>query len=388
MKHLARRVRVAFVITGLRTGGAEQTLLQLLPRLDPRIEPHVLSLTSLGDLGGAFVDAGVPVEAMGMAPGPGAPLAFWRLVRRLGQLRPAVVQTALYHADLVGGLAARLAGVPRLAWNIRNGGAALEALKPHARAAVWLSARASWRLPDRIVCCSRAARRRHVELGYDDSRFEVIANGVDLARWRPWPEARARLRAELAIPAAAPVVGLIARLDPQKDHRGFFAAAGRLHRERPDVHFVLAGGGVDARAANLRAWIDDAGVGAVTHLIGRRDDIHDWMPGLDLLVSTSIGEAFPNVVGEAMACGVPCVVTDVGDSAWIVGDTGTVVPPGDAEAAARAWRVVLDRPAASRLEQGRAARARIAGAFELSSAVRRYDDFYLDLARGPVPAYA
>lgn len=388
MKSPAQRVRVAFVITGLRTGGAEQTLLRLLPRLDPRIEPHVLSLTSLGDLGPAFVEAGVPVEAMGMAPGPGAPLAFWRLVRRLGQLRPAVVQTALYHADLVGGLAARLAGVPRLAWNIRNGGAALDALKPHARAAVWLSARASWRLPDRIVCCSHAARQRHVELGYDDSRFEVIANGFDLARWRPQQDARARLRAELAIPAAAPVVGLVARLDPQKDHRGFFAAAGRLHRERPDVHFVLAGGGVDASAASLRAWIDDAGVGAVTHLIGRRDDMHDWMPGLDLLVSTSIGEAFPNVVGEAMACAVPCVVTDVGDSAWIVGDTGTVVPPGDPEAAARAWRDFLERPAAARLEQGRAARARIAGAFELSTVVRRYDDFYLDLARGPVPAYA
>jgi glycosyltransferase involved in cell wall biosynthesis len=381
------RLRVAFVITGLEAGGAEHTLLRVLPRLVGTIRPKVLSMTGLGPIGERLQAAGIEVEALGM-PRSGA--ALWRLPALIGWLRaeaPEVVQTVLYHANLVGGLAARLAGVRSVAWSIHNSAGRLDAVKRSTRHIVHASARLSGWLPDRIMCCSELALRNHVALGYDASRFELIPNGFDLDLWRPDREAHGWLRAQFGFPAEAPVIGLFARLDPQKNHAGFFEAAGLLHRERPDVRFVLAGQGVTDATPQVRAWMERAGVAGVTRLLGQRDDVARLAAGLDLSVLMSIGEAFPNTVGESMACGVPCVVTDVGDAALMVGPTGVVVPVDDPRAAAQAWRAVLELPPDERRRMGQAARARIAERYELSVVARRYADFYQRLA-GPSAARA
>ena len=207
----------------------------------------------------------------------------------------------------------------------------------------------------------------------------VIPNGFDLARFRPDLAARASVRSELGLPEDTPLVGLIARLDPQKNHVGFFEAAAKVHRSCPDTHFLLAGAGVDDSSPSIRRVIQQAGVGDHTHLLGRREDIPRLMAALNVLASSSFGEGFPNVLGEAMACGVPCVVADVGDSAEIVGDTGRVVASGDMAGLAHHIVDILELSCQERHALGIAARERVQARYDIGSVVRQYERFYENL---------
>lgn len=382
-------MRLVFIITGLGVGGAETMLLKLLERLDrQRFSPHVISLTTLGVVGPRVAALGIPVEAMHLRAGRPDPRAVVTLTRRIRALRADAVHTWMYHADLLGGLAARLAGVSALAWCVRHSNIA----RAHNKRSTWIVARscalASRWIPRRIVFCSDAARRNHAAIGYADKKAQVLPNGFDLVRFRPDMASRAELRLELGLPADAPLVGLIGRTDPQKNHAGFVEAMGMLHRQRPQAHFVLAGEGATQENLQLAQWISQAGLQRACHLLGYRGDMPHIMAGLDVLVSSSLGESFSNVLGEAMACGVPCAVTDVGDSAYIVGDTGRVVAPADAPALADATQSLLDLSLAQRMAQGNAARERVNQLFEIGEVVRHYERFYEGLlggATGPTP---
>ena len=372
--------RVLYIITGLSTGGAEMMLFKVLERLDrQRFSPHVISLTTLGDLAPRIVALGIPVEAMGMRPSITGWLNFFRLVRLLKRLHPDVVHTWMYHADLLGGLAARLAGISAVGWCIRNSNLDKDKTKFLTRAVVGLCALISKWVPSRILSCSEKARQVHVAHGYAAEKMVVVPNGFDLTRFKPDNDARHRIRAELGITEQTPLVGLIGRFDPQKNHAGFFEAAVVLHREMPQVHFVLIGNGIDINNAALMQAITHAGVLANTHLLGLRNDIPELMAALDVLASSSYGEAFPNVLGEAMACGVPCAVTDVGDSAYIVGDTGRVVASGDMHGLAAALGDLLALPLPEKAALSERARARVAEHFEIGGVVRRYEKFYESL---------
>ncbi|MHB8938520.1 MAG: glycosyltransferase family 4 protein [Thiobacillus sp.] len=372
--------RIVFIITGLSTGGAEMMLLKLLEHLDrQRFAPHVISLTTLGELAPRIAALGIPVEAVGMKPGLPSPSGFFRLVQILKRLNPDVVHTWMYHADLLGGLAARLAGISAIGWGIRNSNLDKDKTKFSTRAVVGLCASVSKWVPSRILSCSEQARQIHVARGYVAEKMVVVPNGFDLTRFKPDTDARHRIRAELGIAEQTPLVGLIGRFDPQKNHAGFFEAAGALHRHLPQVHFVLAGQGIDTSNAALMQAITRAGVLANTHLLGLRSDMPGLMAALDVLASSSYGEAFPNVLGEAMACGVPCAATDVGDSAYIVGDTGRVVASGDMTGLAAALEELLALPPPEKAALGERARARVAENFEIGGVVRRYEDFYESL---------
>lgn len=355
-------------------------LLKVLERLDARFAPHVISLTSLGEIGARIQELGIPVEALGMRPGFPSPLAFFRLVRRLKALNPEIVHTWMYHADLLGGLAARLAGVDAIGWCIRNSNLDRDKTKLSTRVVVGACAQASRWIPDRILTCSEVARQVHVDRGYRADKMVVIPNGFDLARFQPDPLAKAAVRSEFGVGADTILVGLIGRFDAQKNHAGFFEAAGLLHSRFPTVRFVLAGKGMDEGNDELMRAIGVAGMRDATHLLGMRSDISRLMATLDVLASSSYGEAFPNVLGEAMACGVPCAVTDVGDSAYIVGNTGRVVPPGDMAGLAAAMESLLTMAAEERRVLGERARARVAENFEIGRVVKRYEAFYEELA--------
>ena len=371
-------IKIAHVINALAIGGAEGMLLKLLSRLDRRaFDPRVYTLLSpAGSVGDAIRALGIPVRELGMGRGAPNPLHVLRLARWLRRDRPDLVQTWLYHADLIGGIAGRLAGAP-VVWNIRN--STLDASSSRRRTVrlVQVSARVSAWLPDAIVCCSRTASDVHVDAGYARRKIALIPNGFDLDVFRPNPRARAAIRRALRIPDAAPVIGVAGRFDPQKDFRTFVEAAGRLRAIAPEVRFVLCGRDVDRANGELTRWIDEAGVADASHLLGERTDIADVNASLDIATSSSsYGEAFSNAVGEAMACAVPCVVTDVGDSAWIVGDTGRVVPPRDPAALAAAWSGLLSLDRHARRELGRRARRRIADSFSIDVVVRAYEDTY------------
>ena len=373
-------IRVMHVITGLGTGGAEVMLERLLSSTDrDLVEASVVSLTTMGDVGARIEARGTVVTALGMSRRMPSPRALLALREAIGAFRADVVQCWMYHADLLGGLAARSLGVPAI-WSLRQRNLSAEANSMPTRLTMRVCAGLSSRVPSRIVCGSEAARRAHLAIGYSGDRMVVIPNGFDLGRFRPSEEDRASVRSELGLAPDTPLVGLVARFDPQKDHRTFLGAVGMTLRERGDVHFVLCGGGVTPDNAELARWIDVAGARPVVHLLGRRDDIPRLTAALDIAVSSSIGEGFSNTIGEAMASGVPCVVTDVGDSAAIVGESGIVVPPRDASALAGSWLRVLAMTPAERARLGADARARIEEHFTLDAIARRYESLWMEVA--------
>jgi glycosyltransferase involved in cell wall biosynthesis len=372
-------IKITHIISGLQADGAETVLHAISSRMDPnRFQNEVISLTDLGPMTERFTASGISVRALGMQPGIPNPYRLLRLAGWLSQSKPQVVQTWMYHADLIGGVAAQLAGKLPVVWGIHHAN-----LDPsqNKRMTIWTArvcARLSRRMPSRIVCCSEVSRRAHARFGYAEHKMEVIHNGFDLQQFRPNVEARASLRQELGISSDAPLVGMAARFHVQKGHRNFIEAAGRLHGNAPDVHFVLCGQGVDVNNAELTDWIKQCGPGLkeVVHLLGSRKDMARFFAALDVATSASLSEAFPMAVGEAMACGTPCVVTDVGDSAAIVGETGKVVPASDPRALADAWQQLLARNPADRQQMGQAARNRVERRFGIGSIVERYQELY------------
>ncbi|WP_326536472.1 glycosyltransferase family 4 protein [Pseudorhodoferax sp.] len=379
-------VRIAFVITGLGVGGAEAMLLKLLQRIDRQaFSPHVLSLSSTGELGPAIEALGIPVTALDMPANWRAVAALPRLMRLLRTLRPDVVHTWMYHADLLGGLAARGAGHCRLVWGIRHSNLAPDLNKRSTLAVARLCAGLSRWLPNRILVCSQAALQAHARFGYGTRRMSVIPNGFDVSRFSPDAQARAAVRAELQLGENTPLVGVVARFDPQKNHLGFMRAMAHLHRQSPATHFLLAGRGIDPRNATLLQAARQAGIERNCHLLGQRNDIPRLMAALDVLVSPSLGEAFPNAIGEAMACAVPCVATDVGDCAALLGETGRIVPRADDPIAlAQATASLLELPGPARRQLGELARARVMAQFELGQVVAQYEHFYRTLMQeGP-----
>ena len=376
-------MRVAHLITGLEVGGAEMMLWKLLSTLDRgAFEPLVISLVTPGPMGARIAELGIRVESLHLPRGLPNPAAIGRLARLLRGFRPDLLQTWMYHANLLGALAAPLARRPALVWNIRQSDLDPRFTSRSTRLVARLGGALSNLAPDRIVCCSQRAREVHCALGYRDDLMTVIPNGFDLDRFRPDPRAGAELRAALRVPVGAPLLGLVARLDPQKDVQTFIAAARRVQAELPDCRFLLCGLGMDPGNRALVDEIADAGLAQSVTLLGPRTDTPRVFAALDLLVSSSAyGEGFPNVIGEAMACGVPCAVTDVGDSAAIVADTGVAVPPRDPQALAGAI-VRLLREGPERLaRRGEAARGRIADHFSLSRIADRYGSLYRSLDR-------
>ncbi|HHT47196.1 MAG TPA: glycosyltransferase, partial [Firmicutes bacterium] len=253
------------------------------------------------------------------------------------------------------------------------------------RTTIWTAkacARFSNRLPNKIICCSEASKRVHAKLGYDSQKMIVIPNGFELSSFVPDPEAKLSVRKELNIPDDALIIGLAARYDPQKDHQNFIEAASILKRDyilraQQEIYFMLCGEGVTWENREIVEPIEKAGLRQQFHLLGRRDDMPRLTAAMDIATSSSsYGEGFPNVVGEAMACEVPCVVTDVGDSAYIVGNTGRVVPVKNPDVLAKAWLELIKMKAAKRRELGAAARKRIINSFDLKDIVLRYEDMY------------
>lgn len=376
-----RPLRIAFVITSLGTGGAEAMLYKLVERLDRRrFSPSVISLTTQGDFGPRLEQIGVPVQAIGMRSGVPDPLSFLRLSKALSAVKPALVHTWMYHADLLGGAAARLVRAGPVVWGLHHSDLSREHNKPSTLAVARLCARLSSTLPARILSCSERARQVHVAAHYAAHKFAVIPNGFELDRFGPSDEARASVREELGLPLAAPLVGHVGRLNPQKNHVGLLQAWSAVHRARPDVHFVLAGIGVEPANADFWQLVAGAGLANCCHALGRRDDVPRLMASLDVLASSSHGEAFPNVLGEAMACEVPCVVTDVGDCAEVIGDTGRVVAAGDMRGLAAHILEILQLSPAQRAALGSRARERVATHYEIGDVVRRHEQFYWETA--------
>lgn len=374
------RPRILHVINNLATGGAESMLARLAGELQEEFDQTVVCLLDRGVLAPRLEVHGIPVLALGTSARVPNPFVTLKLARQLRTIQPDIVQTWLYQSDLVGGLAARMAGYRNVVWNLRAADLSPNESHPLTRAIVRVCAALSSRVPVSIVCCAESVAEVHGRIGYDTDRMVVICNGVDLTRFRPDAEARIAVRAELGLPPGAVLIGHIARLHPQKDHETFFAAAQMLRQTRSDVHFVLAGQRIHAEEPQIEALLGRYAIDRGMHFLGERHDIPKILAALDLATSSSSwGEGFPNVLCEAMACGVPCVATDAGDATLILGETGRVVARRDAAALFSAWLDLLSLNSEARSILGHAARDRVARHYNQRTSTERYARLYRQL---------
>jgi glycosyltransferase involved in cell wall biosynthesis len=370
-------MRVLHVITALGVGGAEHMLLKLLgARALSHCEQHVVAMLPGGAMAAPMRSTGAAVRELnflGGFPLVGGALGLAQAARRCN---PDVVHGWLYHGNLGAALArASLRRRVPLVWSIRQSLATLEGENLFARAGIALN-RVGSGLPDRLLFNSQASLAHHRDFGFAMARAGYLANGFETGHFVPDARARAHWRAEWGIAADTVVFGLFGRYHPFKDHAGFLQAAARVREARPASRFVLAGTGVDAGNEALMRAVREAGLADHVHLLGERRDVASLLPALDVSVSSSSTEAFSNSVGEAMSCALPCVVTEVGDSASIVGDTGRVVPPRDPAALAAAMVAMHDLGSAGRTALGLRARARIVDEFGMEAVAARYAALY------------
>ncbi|MGF1933177.1 MAG: glycosyltransferase family 4 protein [Nostoc sp. ChiQUE02] len=370
-------MKIIYIITGLSTGGAEVMLYKLLSRIDQeRFSPVVISLMDRGTWGDRIANLGIPVYTIGMKQGKPKLVNIWQLINIIRQLKPDLIQGWMYHGNLAAQFA-RLFIFRQMfvLWNVRHSLYALDLEKPGTTIIIKLCAQFS-NFPTKIIYNSQNSAKQHEKSGYGIEKTCVIPNGFETEKFTPSAKARLSLRLELNTPENALLIGLIGRYHPIKDHFNFLQAAALLLNNYSNVQFVLAGNKVDWQNHILSELIHELGLVKQIHLLGERHDIHRLTAALDIASSSSSGEGFPNVIGEAMSCGVPCVVTDVGDSAWIVSDTGKVIPPSDPEALANAWKALIDIGKEGREALGKAARARVIECFSLDSIVAQYEALY------------
>jgi glycosyltransferase involved in cell wall biosynthesis len=376
-------IRVLHLITSLDVGGAQRMLAKLLGGIDrDRFESRVLSLVGGGALAEPIRAAGTPVGELGMRRGWPDPRALRRLRRELLDDPPEVLMTWLYHADILGTLGARLAGLAAPVWNLRctlhggSGRGLSSRLGPRICAAMS-------RAPRMVVTNSREGQRSHEAIGYRPREWRLIPNGFDLDQLRPDRSARREVRRERGLEEGDLLVGMVARWHPMKNHALLLQVAGRMRSRAPRLHFLLVGTGVESSNPAFRVALEAAGDPPRIHPLGERGDLPRLMAGLDFLVSVSTsGEGFPNVLGEALACGVPCITTAVGDSAQIVGEAGEVIAAGSVEETQAAIERLAALSRDERRELGARGRASIEARFRLDRIVEQYEALFRDLASG------
>ena len=292
--------------------------------------------------------------------------------------KPAIMQTWMHHADLVGGWSARIAGVPKVLWSVhcreihRNPDDSDRKMSMFRRA-LSLSSRF---IPTRIASCSAAAIEDHAAMGYPRRKMTWIPNGIDAERFIPSASARAATRGELELPEDVPVVGYVGRFHEMKDLPTFFRAAAALQQRVPSAHFVLCGGlEMELSTEEREAFMQMPHRDQVRFIPFRADP---WLmyPAFDVFSLTSRTEACPMTIMEAMSCGVPCITTDVGDCARLLEDVGATVPAGDAAALAHAWEQVLKIDPSTRDQVSTLSRSRVLEKFTIKEAARQYADTY------------
>lgn len=377
-------IKIVHLITGLGMGGAEKQLFQLVTYSDPlRFKHIIISMMDKGVLGDKMIEKGITVHTLNMVRGRVSIMGFLRLIKILKKERPQILQTWLYHADLLGLLVGKIFNIPKIVWNIRCSNMDTQHYAWLTSLVIKLCAVCS-RFPNKLVVNSNAGKEAHERLGYDANKWINIPNGFMTEHLRPDPTMRNLLRKELNLSEEDILIGMIARFDPMKDHISFLRAAKKLSssdsNDNHKIHFILIGTNVDNHNVQLISEIKKLGLQDSVHLLGKKDNVVEYLNALDIKVlSSAYGEGFPNVLGEAMACGVPCVATDVGDSAIIIGETGKIVPPNDSNQLAVAITELLKLGKEKRQALGVLARERIVQRYHIQTLINQYDSLYQSL---------
>jgi len=368
--------KIAHIITGLGVGGAETFLLRLIPELEKSgFQSVVIYLTGTGDYVDAYTKKGISVISLGINSPVQAVTGFWRLRAILRKEAPDIVQAWMYHANLLGGLAAKMLKVPSM-FAVLQSNLSPKVNKKLTTVMIRIGAKLSKLNSGAVLYDSDAARAAHEAVGFDSTKSIVIPNGVDPEKFMPDHVLRDEIRAELGIIPDAIVIGHVARYDVQKDHRSFLQAVNQIRTRNASLNVIMVGDGVDWQNSDLTSDIDRDEASQWLHLLGPRSDVARLYNGMDIFCSSSIGESCPNVVLEAMIMGLPCVATDVGDVGQMVGDNGLVVPPSSVEELAIALTDVIDSDADKRRSIGASLRQRALQEYTLGRAASRFAEVY------------
>ena len=371
-------MKILHIITSLDIGGAERQLAALVCATSTNGQDNVVvSLMDDGIYAAQMREAGAKVYCFNLKRGQIPIFALFRLAQVIRQVKPDLVQTWLYHADLAGILASLMAGRPPVIWSVRCSDMELHnhsfLTRQIVRVLGWLSS-----LPVAVVANSRAGGLVHRGLGYHPRMDRVIPNGIDTDVFAPNSSTRERIRRALGVKPNEILVGCVARHAPMKDHAGLLKAFARV---RPEARLVLIGTDTGKEKPALSQEIAAASIDANRVIrLGPRRYIPRLLPALDLFVlGSAFGEGFPNALAEAMSCGLPVVATDTGDSAAIIGDCGKVVPPRSPGALATALNELIALNPQQRAALGCAARARVVEKFSLLPMVQTYQALYSEI---------
>jgi glycosyltransferase involved in cell wall biosynthesis len=370
-------MKILHIIIGLNVGGAELMLMRLIKSHKGRLDfsHSVISITTVGKVGAQLQEMGVEVHALGMGSILRTPRKFCQLMRLIRAGRPDIVQTWMYHADLLGGLAARLAGIRSVIWGVR-GSAIPQSGVSVTQLVIFLCSWLSRFIPKVIVCCSEPAQFAHAEKGYDPSKMVVIHNGFELSHFNKNSLLRQQSRAAFGFGNNEVVIGIVGRFDRLKDHKNFVLASSIVGAKFNYVKFLMVGRNLDSTNTVLKGWLDESGLTPKFVLAGERSDVPNCLAAMDVFCLSSSEEGFPNVVCEAMAMNVPCVVTNAGNAADIVSNTGIVVAPRDSTALAGALQFMITKGDTERSRLGELARRRIQKNYSIEIVTARFELLY------------
>ncbi len=374
-------MKILHIIIGLNVGGAEIMLKRLVQSSlgNKGLANEVVSLTQLGVIGIQLENMGVRVTVLNIKSIFSAPYAFFKLVKVIKNSKPSIVQTWMYHADLLGGLASFFAGNRNIVWNIRGSSIPQQSLSLTG-VLTKLCAILSYKLPKIIICCAEAARSSHVIKGYAQSKMVVINNGYDMGDYHP-REVREEERLNLGISEDTIVIGIVGRFDVLKDYNNFISAANELLKEFSNIKFLMVGKGLDNENHELTKIVKNDNTLDSFLLMGERNNVNKYLAVMDIYCMSSSKEGFPNVVCEAMAMQIPCVVTNAGDAKNIVGDTGIVVPIKDSSALALGLKTMINYDVEKKLKLGKLARERISRNYSIEKALNQYEELYREIAK-------
>lgn len=368
------------IITGLSDGGAEAVLYRLCNH-DKENQHIVISLMDQGKYGSLLEEIGVQVYCLDMPAGQIRFAALIKLYKLIRQLKPDVVQTWMYHADLIGGVIARLAGVKNIVWGVHHTTLVKGESKRSTILIAKINALISSFIPRKIIYCAEKSRQVQQSIGFSPKIGHVVPNGYNIDDFKPDLDAGMAFRQEVGLADEKFLIGHVGRYHPFKDYPTLVNAVSLLTKEKSALKVVMVGGDLTTDNTQLNQLIKDNICTERITLLGRRNDITAVMNGFDLFVLSSVSEAFPNVLNEAMACGTPCITTDVGDAAVIVGDTGWVVLPKDPQALAKAMFAAMEEkqnnPQAWQARK-QACRERIVNNFSINKMVEGYHQVWFN----------